>query len=183
MEVDMRKKLLDLIKKEAFFKKRVRLSSGKISNYYIDIRRVSLTSQGLYLISHMIWDFMKKDGINVIGGPTLGADPIVSGVCMAAFSKDKKNLKGFLIRKTPKKYGRMKMIEGPQILKKDKVVIVDDVATSGASLIKTVEVLKEEKINVVKAMVVLDRQEGASANFAQIGCPLVSLFTKSDLFK
>lgn len=178
----MEKELLALIKKEAFFKKKVRLASGRMSNYYIDIRKVSLTSKGVYLISHLIWEILKKDFITAIGGPTLGADPIVSGVCMAAFDKDKKNLKGFLVRKTPKKYGRMKMIEGPRISKRDKVVIVDDVATSGGSLIKTIEILKEEKINVVKALVVIDREEGAKENFSRIGCPFVSLFTKSDLF-
>ncbi|UCD15875.1 MAG: orotate phosphoribosyltransferase [Candidatus Omnitrophota bacterium] len=176
----MKKKLLELIKKEAFIKKRIRLASGKMSNYYIDVRRVSLTSQGLYLISHLIWEEIRGDNIDAIGGPTLGADPIVSGVCMVSY-QNKKNLKGFLIRKAPKKYGRKKMIEGAKILPQDRVVIVDDVATSGGSLIKTIEVLRKEKINVVKAAVVIDRQEGAQANFSKIGCPLISLFTKSDI--
>lgn len=177
----MRKELLELIKKEAFFKKQVRLSSGKMSNYYIDVRRVSLSPQGVYLISHLVWDMVKNEGVTAIGGPTLGADPIVSGVCMAAYEA-KKDFKGFLVRKTPKEYGQRRMIEGCELASEDKVVLVDDVATSGSSLIKAVEVLKREKIKVVKAIVVIDREEGAQENFAKINIPLVSLFTKTALF-
>ncbi|MBU1121362.1 MAG: orotate phosphoribosyltransferase [Candidatus Omnitrophota bacterium] len=176
----MREKLLELIKKEAFIRKKVRLASGKMSDYYIDVRRVSLTAQGIYLISHLIWKDIENDNIDAIGGPTLGADPIVSGVCMAAY-ETKKNLKGFLIRKSPKQYGEKKMIEGAPLSPGDRVVIVDDVATSGGSLIKTIDVLRQENINVVKAVVVIDRQEGARENFSKIECPLISLFTKDDI--
>jgi orotate phosphoribosyltransferase len=174
-----KQQLLKLLKKEAFLKKKVRLSSGKISNFYIDVRKVSLSPQGIYLISHLIFDLIKKEKITAIGGPTLGADPIVSGVCFLAY-KNKKKLKGFLIRKSPKKHGRQKLIEGQALSFKDKAVIIDDVATSGSSLIKSIEVLKEEKIKVVKAFTVVDREEGAKENLKQLDCPLVSLFAKSD---
>ncbi|MCK4810061.1 MAG: orotate phosphoribosyltransferase [Candidatus Omnitrophica bacterium] len=178
----MKKTLLNLLKKEAFFKKKVRLSSGKMSNCYIDVRRVSLSGKGLYLISNLIWEMIKNDKITAIGGPTLGADPIVSGVCMLAYN-NKNNLKGFLIRKLPKKYGRQKLIEGKSLVAKDRVVIVDDVATSGASLIKAIEVLKQEKVKIVKTIVVVDREEGGEESLSKIGCPLVSLFTKKDFLK
>ncbi|MCK5288959.1 MAG: orotate phosphoribosyltransferase, partial [Candidatus Omnitrophica bacterium] len=69
----MRKKLLELLKKEAFFKKRVKLSSGKISDYYVDVRRVSLSPEGVYLISNLIWKIIKDFDIDAVGGPTLGA--------------------------------------------------------------------------------------------------------------
>lgn len=175
----MREKLYALLKKEAFIKKRLRLSSGKISSYYLDVRKVSLNSTGLYYMSELIWSKIKNDKITAFGGPSLGADPIVGGVCIAAH-KDKKKLKGFLIRKAPKKYGKQKLIEGPELSSRDRVVIVDDVATSGASLIKSLEVLRAQKIKVVAALVVVDRQEGAKENLARLNCPLISLFTKSD---
>lgn len=177
----MKKELLFLLKKEAFFRKRVKLSSGKLSNYYLDVRRVSLSPQGIYLISRLIFQLLKNSDIDAVGGPTLGADPIVSGVCLLAY-KDKKKIKGFLIRKIPKKYGRQKLIEGQPLNSGEKVVLIDDVATSGASLIKAIDVLKKERIKVVKAIVVVDREEGAGKNLARLGCVFTSLYTKSDFF-
>jgi len=175
----MRKELLFLLKKEAFFKKRIVLSSGKASNYYIDVRKVSLSPKGVYLISHLIFRLIKDINVDAIGGPTLGADPIVSGVCFLAH-KNKKKLKGFLIRKTPKKHGRQKLIEGQPLLPGEKVILVDDVATSGSSLVKAVDVLEKERIKAVRAITVVDREEGAQETFLKVGCPLISLFTKSD---
>jgi len=174
-----KQQLLSLLKKEAFLKKRVKLSSGKISNFYIDVRKVSLSPKGVYLISQLVFGLIKNESIQAIGGPTLGADPMVSGVCLLAY-KNKKRLKGFLIRKSPKKHGRQKLIEGQELKPGMKVVIVDDVATSGGSLIKSIEVLRKAKIKVVKAVVVVDREEGASENLKKLSCPLVSLFKKSD---
>jgi len=175
----MKKELLSLLKRQAFFKKRIVLSSGKVSNYYIDVRRVSLSPQGIYLISHLIFNLIKDDPLEAIGGPTIGADPIVSGVCIFAHCNNKK-LKGFLIRKSPKKHGRQKLIEGQEIRPGMRVVVVDDVATSGGSLIKAIEVLRKAKAKPVKAVVVVDREEGAAKDLARLGCPLVSLFRKSD---
>lgn len=178
----MKNKLRALIKKEALFKKKVILSSGKESNYYIDLRRVSLSSEGIYLISHLIWNEIKNDNVTAIGGMTLGADPIVSGVCMAARTH-RKSLKGFLIRKGPKKHGRQKLIEGKELKTSDRAVIVDDVATSGSSLIKSIEVVKQHKVKVVKVIVVVDRQEGAKENLSARRYPLCSLFTAQDILK
>lgn len=178
----MKEKLLRILKKDAYFKKKVVLSSGKTSNFYIDVRRVSLDAQGLYLISHLIWRMIKNDRISAVGGLTLGADPIVSGLCVVAW-KNKEKLKGFLIRKSPKKHGRQKLIEGKELKKGERVVIVDDVATSGGSLIKSIDVLRSEKVKIVKAITVVDREEGARENLAEYNCPLVSIFTKSDFLR
>ena len=175
----MKQQLLSLLKKDAFLKKRIKLSSGKISNFYIDIRKVSLSPKGIYLISNLVLGVVKSLKVDAIGGPTLGADPIVGGVCLLAYKK-KIPLKGFLIRKTPKKHGRQRLIEGQVIKPYEKVVIVDDVATSGSSLIKSIKILQKEKIKVVGAVTVIDRQEGASDNLAALGCPLKSLFTRGD---
>ncbi|MFH1504263.1 MAG: orotate phosphoribosyltransferase [Candidatus Omnitrophota bacterium] len=177
--MNIKKELFALLKKEAFFKKRIKLSSGKISNYYIDVRRVSLSPKGIYLISNLIWRAIKDDEIDAVGGPTLGADPIVAGIYFLAY-KDKKKLKGFLIRKSPKKHGRQKLIEGQELKAGDKVIIIDDVATSGSSLIKAIDVLKKEKVRVVRAVTVIDREEGAKQALLKLGCPLTALFTKTD---
>ena len=175
----IRNKLLKLLKKDSFFRKKIKLSSGKISNYYIDVRRVSLSSQGLYLVSHLIWNIIKNDNPTAIGGPTMGADPIIGGVCFLAGKKNK-NIKGFIIRKEPKKHGRQNLIEGEELTQKDRVIIVDDVATTGSSLINAYLTLRKYKIPVIKAIVVVDREEGAKKVFARLKLPFVSLFTKSD---
>jgi orotate phosphoribosyltransferase len=178
----MKKELFQLLKRDAFFKKRVVLASGKVSNYYIDVRRVSLSSAGIYYIAHLVFRIIRNEKIDALGGPTLGADPIVSTVAFLAH-KNKKKLKAFLIRKTPKKHGSQKLIEGQTLNSGDKVILIDDVATSGGSIIKSIEVLKDAKVKVVKAITVVDRQEGAQENLAKYNCPLVSLFTKSDFLK
>ena len=175
----MRDKLLKLLKKDSFFKKKIKLSSGKISNYYIDVRRVSLSSQGLYFISNIIWDIIKNDNPTAIGGPTMGADPIIGGVCFLAHKKNK-NIKGFIIRKKPKKHGRQNLIEGKELTKKDRVIIIDDVTTTGSSLINAYTTLKKYKIPVIRAISVVDREEGAKKAFSSLNVPFVSLFTKSD---
>ncbi len=175
----MKQKLLALLKKEAFIRQKIVLSSGKIGHYYIDVRKVSLSPQGIYLISRLVFDRVRDESVSAVGGPTLGADPIVSGICLLAH-RHKVKLKGFLIRKAPKKHGRQKLIEGPFLSARDKAVVIDDVATSGSSLIKAIEVLKAEKVKVVKAICVVDREEGAKQNLSRLGVPLVSLFRKSD---
>jgi orotate phosphoribosyltransferase len=177
----MKKQLLDLLKNDAWYKGEVKLACGKISNFYIDVRRVSLSSQGIYLISNLVWDLIKNDDISAIGGPTLGADPIVSGVCLLAYL-EKKTLKGFLIRKTPKEHGRQQLIEGKELKAGQRLVVIDDVATSGSSLVKSIEILRKEKAEIVKAVTIIDREEGAAENLAKLNCPLVSLFKKSDFF-
>ncbi len=176
----IRQELLGIIRKDAFFKKKVVLSSGKVSNYYVDVRRISLSSRGIYLTSRLIWDIVKKEKATAFGGPTLGADPIVAGVCLLA-AQEGKTLKGFIIRKEPKKHGRQNLIEGKELSKKDKIIIVDDTATSGSSLIKSIEALKQSGLKPFKAIAVVDREEGARDNLAKLNCPLISLFKAGEI--
>jgi len=175
----MREELLDLLKKEAFFKKKVILSSGKESDYYIDVRRVSLSSSGIYLISHLIWDLIQAEDIQAIGGPTLGADPIVGGVCFLARTKDKP-LWGFLVRKESKKHGQRQMIEGRDLKPGERVVLIDDVATSGSSLVKAIDILRDEGVEIKRVIVVVDRDEGAREAIETKACQFLSLFTIKD---
>lgn len=175
----MRQKLLKILKEEAYQEKEVKLASGKTSNFYIDVRKVSLSSAGIYYISNLFFQYLGQKQIDAFGGPTLGADPIVAGVCLIAWQNDH-NLPGFLIRKNPKKHGQQKMIEGPAIKKGAKVILCDDVATSGGSLLAAKKILDGEGIKVEDVMVVVDRCEGAQQALADEGCNLFSLFTKDD---
>ncbi|MCF7874248.1 MAG: orotate phosphoribosyltransferase [Candidatus Omnitrophica bacterium] len=175
----MKKELLDLLKQKAYRKKEVRLSSGKVSDFYIDVRKVSLSSRGIYLISQLFFQHIVKKEAVAFGGPTLGADPIVGGVCFLAQSSNK-DLPGFLIRKSPKKHGEQRLIEGPNLKNGSKVILCDDVATSGGSLLQAKKALDSEGVGVEEVMVVVDRDEGAREALAKAGCNLFSLFTKND---
>jgi len=178
----LRRQLYAIIKRDAFFKKKVILASGKTSDYYLDIRRVSLSSGGVFLIARLIWDILKKDKASAFGGPTLGADSIVGAVCFLA-QQEGRPLKGFLIRKEPKKHGRQNLIEGKDLTKADRIVLVDDVATSGGSFIRSIAALKKDGLKVLKAVSVVDRQEGAREALEKLGCPLISLFKASEFLR
>ncbi len=177
---ELKAKLLTLLKKEALKKGRFVLSSGKTSNYYLDGRIITLTPEGAYLVANIILELIKDRKIDAIGGPTLGADPIVGAI--AAVSHIKKiPLKTFIVRKTAKEHGLQRQIEGPELNKGDTAILVDDVATTGKSLVEAKEALDKIGVNVAGAIVIVDRGEGAGENLAKAGLKLESIFTIEDL--
>lgn len=176
---ESKEKLRLLLKKRALFKGKIVLSSGKISNYYFDGRLITLGPEGAYLIADIILDLIEKKNIDAIGGPTLGADPIVGAIAALSYAR-KKPISTFIVRKTPKQHGRMRQIEGPVLKKNSTVIIVDDVATTGGALLEAQEALLKEGIKAKEAIVVLDREEGAKENLAKKGLRLLSIFKASD---
>jgi orotate phosphoribosyltransferase len=176
----IRGQLLELLKKEALKKGKFILSSGRESSFYLDGRIVTMLPQGAYCIARLVLEMVKGTGITALGGPTLGADPIVGAVAAVSFDQ-KTPLRTFIVRKATKGHGTQRQVEGPALSKGDRVVIVDDVATSGTSLIEAKEVLDGMGVVVVKAIVIVDRCEGARENLAQAGITLESIFTISDL--
>ncbi len=158
----------------------VRLSSGKISDFYIDGRKVSLTSKGAFYIGNLILDIMQDLGLSVLSGLTLGADPIVSAVLCCAGMREM-DVKGLIVRKERKAYGQGRQIEGPEVEKGKEVLVVDDVATTGGSILKAAEVLRSEGYSVSHAVVIVDRQEGAREHLFQAGIDLLPLFSKEEL--
>ncbi len=176
----LKESLLALLKKEALKKGQFLLSSGKTSNFYLDGRIITLTPQGAYLTASIILDMIEGSGIDAVGGPTLGADPIVGAVAVLSHIK-KIPLKTFIVRKASKEHGAKRQIEGPQLEKNSKVIIVDDVATTGKALIEAKEALEKIGIIADRAIVIVDRQEGAKEKLEKIGCKLESIFTIQDL--
>ncbi|MBU2540648.1 MAG: orotate phosphoribosyltransferase [Candidatus Omnitrophica bacterium] len=175
-----RKKLFTLIAKDAYHKQAIILSSGKKSPYYIDARVVTLSPEGAYYVSCLILSMLKDmPGIKAIGGPTIGADPIVGAIAAVSFQEETP-LKTFIIRKSKKAYGKRRQIEGPDIESGSSVVIVDDVATTGSSLVESVKILQDSSLIVKAAIVIVDREEGAGENLAQFNVPLKSLFKGND---
>lgn len=171
--------LRELVGQRSFKFGRFILTSGKESNYYFDGKQVTLHPQGAYLVARAIMEKIKDDNIQAIGGPTLGADPIV-GSLAPVFYLEGLNIKLFIIRKAAKGHGTMKMIEGPELLAGERVVVVDDVITSGGSIIKAIDTLKEIGCHVVKVIVLVDRLEGGSRNIEEMGIKVDPIFTIKD---
>ncbi len=178
---DYKGRLYQLIKEKAYHEGEVKLSSGKIGRYYIDARAVTLSGEGAYLVGNVIFEMVKDLKVKAVGGPTLGADPIVGALAFLSFANNSP-VNTFLVRKTPKGHGRMLQIEGPSLQAGDEVVLIDDVATTGGSLVDAIAILKQMKVVVRRAIVIVDREEGAGENLSKQGCQLISLFKASDFF-
>lgn len=177
----MRQRLLTLLCQQAYFRQLVTLSSGKQSNYYIDCRKVTLSAEGAYLTAKLILSALAGMGVQAVGGLTLGADPIAAAVAALSFVEGQP-LQGFLIRKEAKKHGRRRSIEGPELPPGTQVAIVDDVATTGGSLITAIERVRQETDwQIARVLCLVDRQEGAQAQVRQAGHELLALFTAQEL--
>jgi orotate phosphoribosyltransferase len=168
-----------LLDSRAFERRRVVLSSGKTSNYYFDGRKVSLSPSGAYHIANIICDMIRDDNVDAVGGVTLGADPIVGAVGVVAYQRNM-DISLFIVRKEAKKHGTMRLIEGPPLKAGQRVVVVDDVITTGGSIIKAVEAVREVGCEVVKAIALVDRQEGGTEALARMGVKVEAVFTASD---
>lgn len=155
------------------------LNSGKMSQVYIDCKMITLSSQGLNLIGGIIYNIVRPLGINGIGGLTLGADPIAVATTMFAGQEDER-MSAFVIRKESKKYGTKKYIEG-NVQTGDKVVIVDDVITTGASTIEAIDKAEQFGLHIVKVIAFIDREEGGKENICDRGYNIQSVFTKTNL--
>jgi len=171
--------LFELLKNNAYFNEKITLSSGKESDYYIDARLVTLSAAGAYLSAKVILDMVKEEEIDAIGGPTLGADPMVGAIASLSFQQNNP-INTFIIRKAPKSHGKQQQIEGPLLPEGAQVILIDDVATTGKAFLSSIDVLQNIGMKVKKAICIVDRQDGAKEAIAQKGCELVSIFSAQD---
>lgn len=174
-----KERLLELIKKEAFSLRPVVLSSGKKSNYYVDCRMITLHPEGATLVAEIFFDMLDGRDFDALGGLTMGADPIAGAFAVVSFQHNKPK-QGFIVRKEQKKHGTQKLVEGP-LKSGSKVVVVDDVATTGDSLLAAIDAVEAFGCIVVGVLVVVDRMEGAKEKLAGRGYILESIFTIEDL--
>lgn len=170
-----KEQLFRILKKNAFFREKIILSSGKESDYYIDARRVTLSGEGAYLCGKIILELVKNEEFDAIGGPTLGADPMVGALGVLSFQSGKP-VNTFIIRKAPKAHGKQQQIEGPLIPEGGQVILIDDVATTGKAFVESIQVLEKMNIKAQKAVCIVDRGEGAAEALAKLHCDLVSIF-------
>jgi len=167
-----REQLKKLLKEKAVKLGEFTLASGKKSDFYIDCRKVTLDPAGAKLVGKLILDKIKGLKIDAVGGLTLGADPIVGAVITLG------NIPGFIVRKQEKEHGTKQKIEG-HIEPGWRVVIVEDVATTGSSALQAIRAAEEAGAKVSKVIALVDREEGSREALA--GYDFDTIFKKSEL--
>ncbi|NJM98110.1 MAG: orotate phosphoribosyltransferase [Phormidesmis sp. RL_2_1] len=171
--------LLDLICDVAYREGDFTLSSGKKSTYYINGKQVTLHAQGGVMVARLLLDMLPDQTVGV-GGLTLGADPMVSAVSIVG-AYENKPVTPLIIRKEAKGHGTRAYIEGPVLPAGSKVVILEDVVTTGASAMKAVERLRDAGYVVDTILALVDRQQGGRALYDQAGLMFQPIFTIADL--
>ena len=180
--IEDRDDFIALLKEKSYRKGNFKLSSGKESEHYVNCKPVTLQGDALSFISWCILECLEEDTV-AVGGLTLGADPLVSGVAMASAINGENSVDGLIVRKEPKGHGTAAWIEGPLPPKGSKVTVLEDVITTGGSAIKAAEKLRDAGYIVDRVVVIVDRQEGKEAYDAMeaAGLDVVSLFLLEEL--
>ena len=151
------------------------LTSGKKSSYYFDGRILSLDPEGAYLIANAVMPMLVEAGVDALGGPTLGADPIVAAVALSSHLQEKP-IPAFIVRKEAKSHGTANVVEG-NLERGSKVAIIDDTCTTGGSLFHAIEAAEASGCQVVKVLAVLDRAEGGSEELKRRGYDFSALMS------
>ena len=182
--------LLSLLARTSFRLGQFKLSSGATSDYYIDCRTTTLHAEGGRLTGHAILEMLEANEIEAeaVGGLTMGADPIVSNVATASAWRAIERpgsplLHGFLVRKAEKAHGTGRRIEG-FCREGARVVIVDDVCTTGGSTINAIEAAREAGMKIAAVICIVEREEAngrPAVEAAAQGAPFLSLFTANDV--
>lgn len=176
---DHRELALRTILAKSFRRGSIRLSSGKISEYYIDMKPTMLYPAGSLALANLIFDRIGRMDVDLVGGLELGAVPLVCNLTMLSAQRGRP-IPGFFVRKVPKEHGTQRQIEANDP-KGKRIVILDDVTTSGASAMKAVDAAREAGGIVQLVLSVVDRQEGAREFYGKLGLPFDSIFTRDEL--
>ena len=176
---DDRARLLELIKNNAIVHGNVTLSSGKQADYYVDLRRISLSGEAAPLVGRVMRDLTQQFDYVAVGGLTLGADPVATSMLHAA-AADADTLDAFVVRKAGKAHGLQQRIEGPSI-KGRRVLVVEDTTTTGASPLEAVAACRAEGAEVVAVATIADRATGSKEKIEAEGLTYVSAFSMEDL--
>ena len=177
----MRDEFLELLRNDAHRIGQYKLSSGRTSEHYINCKPVTLSGKGLVMVSDMIIELLEPDTV-AVGGLTLGADPLVAGVAMGASLLDW-DLAGLIVRKEAKGHGTGAYIEGPVLPEGSKVVVLEDVITTGGSAIKAATRLRDAGYTVDRVVAIVDRQVNNEATefMNSSGLKLTSLYQLQDI--
>ncbi|CAB1072130.1 Orotate phosphoribosyltransferase (EC [Olavius algarvensis Delta 1 endosymbiont] len=164
----MKQELIDILCLKSFKYTRepsFKLVSGKLSKFYVNCKPTTLSARGMYLAGHLIFNEIRDSNVSGVGGLTFGADPLAVATAFAS-ELNGKPINALSIRKTKKDHGIVRWIEG-DVQPAQRVAIIDDVATTGGSTIKAIERARSEGLEVVKSVILVDRQEGGLENIGK----------------
>jgi len=178
-----RDELLELIIRHSFERRKVTLSSGKESDFYLDLRTTMMRPRGIELAGKLLFARLQAGArVDAVGGMVVAAVPVVSAVLLAAARSggEATDLLGFFVRKEAKKHGLGKRIEGA-FAAGQTVALVEDTMTTGGSTLEALEAVTAAGAKVARVLCIVDRGEGAADAFQARGLELESLFTRRDL--
>ena len=175
----LRQHLLDLLCQLAYKEGDFVLSSGQRSSYYINGKEVTLHPQGALAIGRLLLSLLPED-TQAVAGLTLGADPIVSAVSVVS-AYENRPIPALIIRKEAKGHGTRAYIEGPTLPEGAKVVVLEDVVTTGKSAMKAVERLRDAGYEVDRVISLVDREQGGAEFYQSVGLEFQAVFTIQDL--
>jgi orotate phosphoribosyltransferase len=172
-----KEELLRILREKSILRGEFILASGAKSNFYIDGKKTTFDPDGAYHVGQLLMDEIEKLPVKIdaVGGMSIGADPIVTAVGLAARERGYP-LRIFVTRKAVKDHGTQKTIEG-NFLPGDKVVMVEDVMTTGGSTLQAVDLVRQAGGEVVAALVIVDREKGGRENLQKLDIPLISIFS------
>jgi len=156
-----------------------KLVSGRMSRFYVNCKPTTLSARGMVLVGNLMFSEIMDSPVSAVGGLTFGADPIAVATAFAS-EINAKPVNAFSIRKTRKDHGIIRWVEG-DVQPGQPVVIIDDVATTGGSTIKAIERAQSEGLEVVKSVILVDRQEGGLDNIREHVDDVTAIITRDDL--
>ena len=180
----MKQELIEIICRKSFKYTETpsfKLVSGRMSRFYVNCKPTTLSPRGMFLVGHLVFDIIKDLKPDGIGGLTFGADPMAMATAFVSELKESP-INAFSIRKTRKDHGIVKWVEG-DVQPGQRVVIIDDVATTGGSTIKAIERAGSEGLDVVQAIILVDRQEGGLENIRQHVRDVAAVISRDELMK
>ena len=178
----MKQELIELLRSKSFqFSEEpiFKLVSGRLSQFYVNCKPATLSARGMFLIGHLIFEEIKDLNVAGVGGLTFGADPIAVATAFVSELKGQP-ISAFSIRKNRKDHGIVRWIEG-DLKSGNRVVIIDDVATTGGSTVTAIERARDEGMEVIKAVILVDRQEGGIENIRKHVADVSAIITRNDL--
>lgn len=179
----MRQRLKELLLEKSYREGKIKLTSGKESDFYIDGKQTTLDAEGAYLCGRLLYDLICASDVKIdgVGGMTLGADPLVTAVSMVSYLEGGP-LPAFIVRKEPKSHGTENYIEGKKNLPPGaRVALLEDVVTTGGTLLQVIERVQSQGFEVGLVATVVDRQEGGVEALAAKGYKLHTVFTREEL--
>jgi orotate phosphoribosyltransferase len=180
-----RARLAKIITARSFGRGEITLASGRKSDFYFNLKPTMLDPEGAALLAELSFDALKDDNIDYIGGLEMGAVPIAGAIAQLSWLKGHP-IAAFFVRKKPKEHGARLAVEGlakGETLKGKRIVIVEDVTTTGGSAIKAVDAVKDAGGEIVMVFTMVDRDEGATENFKEAGIAFRSLYKAGEFLK